>query len=102
MHPLFEPMQRPQPAIIDLRNAPDFKHILRAHAHAVCLTLTPLEIHDRADSSRLLLAARPRLATHPRFPAPVPPIRRALRVRTSRARKYCTRSGERYEQGPRG
>src|ERR1700733_12602680 len=102
MHPLFEPMQRPQPAIIDLRNAPDFKHILRAHAHAVCLTLTPLEIHDRADSSRLLLAARARLVTHPRFSAAVPPLRRSLRVRTSLAGKYCTRAGERHEGGPGG
>jgi hypothetical protein len=56
MHPLFEPMQGPQPPIINLGNAPDLKHILRANANAVALTLTPLEIHDRLDCSRLLLA----------------------------------------------
>jgi hypothetical protein len=70
MHPLFEPMQKPQLPIIDVRNAPDFKHIFGANAYAVCLTLTSLEIHDRPDCSGLLLAARFRLADHPRFSPP--------------------------------
>jgi hypothetical protein len=56
MHALLESMQKSQPAVIDLLDAPDLKDVLRAHPCTISLAFAPFEVHHGHDGSRFLLA----------------------------------------------
>ena len=56
MHALLESMQKSQPVVIDVLDAPDLKDVLRAHARAISLAFAPFEVYHRHDGSRFLLA----------------------------------------------
>jgi hypothetical protein len=56
MYALLESMQKSEPAVINLLDAPDLKDVLRAHAHTISLAFAAFEVHHRHDGSWFLLA----------------------------------------------
>jgi hypothetical protein len=56
MHPLLELVKKAQSLVVGVLNAPYLKNVFGADAHAIALALAALEVHQRHDRSRVLLA----------------------------------------------